>query len=94
MIAVRFKLPAPVGYLAAGILIGPATPGFVADVALANQLAEIGEMLPTFGVGLHLSLNDLLAVRAIALHGAADRGRHRDGPWRGSADGTTVNICR
>jgi CPA2 family monovalent cation:H+ antiporter-2 len=59
-----------VGYLLAGILIGPATPGFVADVALAGQLAEIGVMLLMFGVGLHFSLDDLLAVRKIALPGA------------------------
>ncbi|MES2318613.1 MAG: YbaL family putative K(+) efflux transporter [Pseudomonadota bacterium] len=70
MLAVRLKLPALVGYLAAGILIGPATPGFVADVALAGQLAEIGVMLLMFGVGLHFSLDDLLEVRAIALPGA------------------------
>lgn len=70
MIAVRCKLPALVGYLFAGILIGPATPGFVADVALAGQLAEIGVMLLMFGVGLHFSLDDLLEVRAIALPGA------------------------
>ncbi len=70
MLAVRLKLPALVGYLAAGILIGPATPGIVADVALAGQLAEIGVMLLMFGVGLHFSLGDLLKVRAIALPGA------------------------
>ncbi len=70
MIAVRFKLPALVGYLAAGVLIGPATPGFVADVELAQQLAEIGVMLLMFGVGLHFSLKDLMEVRKIALPGA------------------------
>ncbi len=70
-IAVRFfKLPALVGYLIAGILIGPATPGFVADVHLAQQLAEIGVMLLMFGVGLHFSLDDLLSVKRIALPGA------------------------
>ena len=69
-IAVRLKLPALVGYLVAGIIIGPATPGFVADVDLAGQLAEIGVMLLMFGVGLHFSLDDLLAVRKIALPGA------------------------
>ncbi|WP_348700421.1 YbaL family putative K(+) efflux transporter [Duganella fentianensis] len=69
-IAVRMKLPALVGYLAAGIIIGPATPGFVADTALASQLAEIGVMLMMFGVGLHFSLDDLWAVRKIALPGA------------------------
>jgi CPA2 family monovalent cation:H+ antiporter-2 len=69
-IAVRLKLPALVGYLFAEILIGPATPGFVADAALSSQLAEIGVMLLMFGVGLHFSVEDLLAVRHIALPGA------------------------
>jgi CPA2 family monovalent cation:H+ antiporter-2 len=69
-VAARLKLPALVGYLIAGVLIGPATPGFVADLGLAAQLAEIGVMLLMFGVGLHLSLDDLLAVRRIALPGA------------------------
>ncbi|WP_028103283.1 YbaL family putative K(+) efflux transporter [Pseudoduganella violaceinigra] len=69
-IATRLKLPALVGYLAAGILIGPATPGFVADTALAGQLAEIGVMLMMFGVGLHFSLDDLWEVRKVALPGA------------------------
>jgi monovalent cation:H+ antiporter-2, CPA2 family len=70
LIAVRLKLPALVGYLVAGILIGPATPGFVADMKLASQLAEIGVMLLMFGVGLHFSLRDLLEVRRIAVPGA------------------------
>ena len=69
-LAARIKLPALVGYLIAGILIGPATPGFVADIELSSQLAEIGVMLLMFGVGLHFSLDDLLAVRRIALPGA------------------------
>lgn len=69
-IAVRLKLPVLVGYLAAGIAIGPATPGFVADLELSSQLAEIGVMLLMFGVGLHFSLDDLLAVHRIALPGA------------------------
>ena len=69
-IAVRLKLPALVGYLIAGVIIGPATPGFVADLELSRQLAEIGVMLLMFGVGLHFSLDDLLAVRRIALPGA------------------------
>lgn len=68
--AVRLKMPPLVGYLIAGIVIGPATPGFVADVELAGQLAEIGVMLLMFGVGLHLSLDDLLSVRRIAVPGA------------------------
>jgi len=70
LLAARLKLPPLVGYLVAGIIIGPATPGFVADVGLSAQLAEIGVMLLMFGVGLHFSLEDLLAVRRIALPGA------------------------
>ncbi len=69
-IAERVKVPALVGYLVAGILIGPATPGFVADVHIASQLSEIGIMLLMFGVGLHFSPDDLLAVRRIAVPGA------------------------
>jgi CPA2 family monovalent cation:H+ antiporter-2 len=69
-IAVRIRLPALVGYLVAGILIGPFTPGFVANTALAGQLAEIGVILLMFGVGLHFSLDDLLSVKKIALPGA------------------------
>ena len=69
-VASRLKLPALVGYLLAGIVIGPHSPGFVADVNLAMQLAEIGVMLLMFGVGLHFSLDDLIAVRRIAVPGA------------------------
>ena len=69
-LAARLKLPALVGYLVAGIAIGPATPGFVADAQIASQLAEIGVMLLMFGVGLHFSIDDLLAVRKVALPGA------------------------
>lgn len=68
--AARLRLPALVGYLLAGIVIGPYTPGFVADTQLAAELAEIGVMLLMFGVGLHFSLGDLLAVRKIAIPGA------------------------
>jgi len=68
--AARVRLPPLVGYLVAGIIIGPATPGFVADVELTGQLAEIGVMLMMFGVGLHFSIQDLLAVRSIAVPGA------------------------
>ena len=68
--AARLKVPPLVGYLFAGVLIGPATPGFVADVDLAGQLAEIGVMLLMLGVGLHFSLKDLLAVKRIAIPGA------------------------
>jgi CPA2 family monovalent cation:H+ antiporter-2 len=70
LIAERLKLPALVGYLVAGILIGPTTPGFVADVNIAAQLSEIGVMLLMFGVGLHFSVRDLLAVKRIAVPGA------------------------
>jgi CPA2 family monovalent cation:H+ antiporter-2 len=69
-VAERLRLPALVGYLLAGIVIGPSTPGFVADVGIAAQLAEIGVMLLMFGVGLHFSVDDLLAVRRIAVPGA------------------------
>ncbi|UXI66253.1 YbaL family putative K(+) efflux transporter [Tahibacter amnicola] len=70
LLAVRVRLPAIVGYLVAGILIGPYTPGMVADAAIAAELAEIGVMLLMFGVGLHFSLGDLISVRKIALPGA------------------------
>ena len=76
--AARLKVPPLVGYLLAGIAVGPHTPGFVADVALATQLAEIGVMLLMFGVGLHFSLGDLLAVRRIAIPSA-----NRPAPYRG-----------
>jgi CPA2 family monovalent cation:H+ antiporter-2 len=69
-IAIRLRMPPLVGYLLAGILISPTTPGFVADIGLAGQLAEIGVMLLMFGVGLHFSLDDLMAVRGIAVPGA------------------------
>ena len=69
-IAQRFRVPPLVGYLLAGILTGPHTPGFVADQKLATELAEMGVILLMFGVGLHFSLKDLLSVRAIALPGA------------------------
>ena len=68
--AERLKIPALVGYLLAGVIIGPSTPGFIADVEIASQLAEIGVMLLMFGVGLHFSIDDLLAVKRIAVPGA------------------------
>ncbi|MDV2984760.1 UNVERIFIED_CONTAM: YbaL family putative K(+) efflux transporter [Methylobacteriaceae bacterium AG10] len=70
MLAQKIRLPPLVGYLVAGIAIGPFTPGFVGDPALASQLAELGVILLMFGVGLHFSIGDLLAVRTIALPGA------------------------
>src|SRR6476659_6603178 len=66
----RAGAPPLVGYLLAGILIGPATPGYVADMALTSELAEIGVMLMMFGVGLHFSIPDLMAVQRIAIPGA------------------------
>ena len=68
--AQRLRLPPLVGYLLAGIALGPFTPGIVADQGIANQLAEIGIILLMFGVGLHFSLDDLLSVRAVAVPGA------------------------
>ena len=69
-IAHRLRLPPLVGYLVAGIFVGPHTPGFIADQTLAPELAEIGVILLMFGVGLHFSLKDLMSVRFIALPGA------------------------
>jgi CPA2 family monovalent cation:H+ antiporter-2 len=69
-VAQRLRLPPLVGYLLAGVAVGPFTPGFVADAHLAGELAEIGVILLMFGVGLHFSIKDLLAVRRIALPGA------------------------
>jgi CPA2 family monovalent cation:H+ antiporter-2 len=69
-VAHKVKLPPLVGYLLAGIVIGPFTPGYVADQNLASQLAEIGVILLMFGVGLHFSLEDLLSVKKIAIPGA------------------------
>lgn len=70
LLALQLRLPPLVGYLLAGVLIGPFTPGFVGDAQLASQLAEIGVIMLMFGVGLHFSIADLLAVRGIALPGA------------------------
>src|SRR4029078_3895885 len=70
LVAVRLRLPPLVGYLLAGIVVGPFTPGFVADAHLAPQLAEIGVILLMFGVGTHFSIRDLIAVRGVALPGA------------------------
>jgi K+:H+ antiporter len=70
LVAHRLRLPPLVGYLLAGVALGPFTPGFVGDANLASQLAEIGVILLMFGVGLHFSIKDLMAVRAIAIPGA------------------------
>ncbi|MDP2358232.1 MAG: YbaL family putative K(+) efflux transporter [Beijerinckiaceae bacterium] len=69
-LAQKLKLPTIAGYLLAGVVIGPFTPGYVADQKLANELAELGVILLMFGVGLHFSLKDLLAVRVVAVPGA------------------------
>ncbi|WP_213993374.1 YbaL family putative K(+) efflux transporter [Sodalis sp. dw_96] len=70
ILANRFRISPLVGYLAAGVLVGPHTPGFVADTSLAPELAELGVILLMFGVGLHFSLKDLMAVKSIAIPGA------------------------
>ena len=70
LLAQRLKLPLIAGYLLAGVVIGPFTPGFVADMGLASELAELGVILLMFGVGLHFSPRDLMAVKAIAVPGA------------------------
>src|SRR3979411_89951 len=69
-IANRLRISLLVGYLLAGVAVGPFTPGFIADQHLAPQLAEIGVILLMFGVGLHFSPKDLLAVRRIVIPGA------------------------
>ena len=69
-LASRLRLPPLVGYLVAGVIISPNTPGIVADINLANQLAELGVMFLMFGVGMHFSIADLNAVKRIAVPGA------------------------
>ncbi|KQX19986.1 MULTISPECIES: YbaL family putative K(+) efflux transporter [unclassified Sphingomonas] len=69
-LAQRLRIPPLVGYLMAGVAVGPFTPGYVADQHLANELAELGVILLMFGVGLHFSVRDLMAVRKIAIPGA------------------------
>ena len=70
LVAQRLRISPLAGYLLAGVVVGPFTPGYVADQALARELAELGVILLMFGVGLHFSLKDLLSVRAIAVPGA------------------------
>lgn len=73
ILAVRLRMPPIIGYLVGGMVIGPFTPGYVADAELATQLAEIGVILLMFGVGIHFSPGDLLAVRGIAIPGAIEQ---------------------
>ena len=70
LLANKLRLPTLLGYLLTGVMVGPATPGLVVDLALSQQLAEVGIILLMFGVGLHFSLSDLLQVRRMALPGA------------------------
>ncbi|MEA2612514.1 MAG: monovalent cation:H+ antiporter-2, family, partial [Chloroflexota bacterium] len=70
LIARHVRLPAIVGYIVAGVVIGPFTPGLLADTDIALELAELGVILLMFGVGIHFSIRDLLAVRSIAVPGA------------------------
>jgi predicted Kef-type K+ transport protein len=84
-VAQRLKISPLVGYLLAGVVIGLFTPGFAADQHIADQLAEIGVILPMFGVGLHFSLSDLLSVRAIAIPDAFE-GRRAGAQAQSRAD--------
>src|SRR5258706_2991723 len=70
IITQKLRLSPIVGYLLAGIAIGPHTPGFIGNLAIAQQLSEVGVILLMFGVGLHFHLDDLLAVRNVAIPGA------------------------
>ncbi|XHI63951.1 Glutathione-regulated potassium-efflux system protein KefB [Xanthomonas euvesicatoria] len=89
-LAQKVKLSPLVGYLLAGVCVGPFTPGFVADQTIANQLSELGVMLLMFGVGLHFSLDDLMEVKWIAVPGALAHWRRSwwppcsAGRWRGA----------
>ena len=97
----RLGLSPIVGYLLAGVAIGPNTPGFVADAALAEQLAEVGVILLMFGVGLQLHLEELLAVRRVAVPGAAAGiaaatllGALRRGRWAGTGRPRSCSASR
>ena len=81
VVARRLGLPTIVGYLLAGIAIGPFTPGFVGDTETISQLAELGVIFLMFGVGLHFSLNDLWKVRTVAIPGAIGQMVQPDRRW-------------
>ena len=90
-VATRARLPALVGYLLTGVVIGPFTPGFVADAAMASQLAEIGVMLQMFGVGLHFSLGDCWPFARLPCGGRWCRSwwqPHSARRWHRGGDGT------
>lgn len=87
MIANKLRISPLVGYLLAGVLAGPFTPGFVADTKLAPELAELGVILLMFGVGLHFSLKDLMAVKSIAIPGAIAQDRGGDAAGHGAFGG-------
>ena len=93
MIANKLRISPLVGYLLAGVLAGPFTPGFVADTKLAPELAELGVILLMFGVGLHFSLKDLMAVKSIAIPGAIapDSGGNAAGHGAFSGDGLVAD---
>jgi CPA2 family monovalent cation:H+ antiporter-2 len=97
----RLGLSTIVGYLIAGIAVGPYTPGFVADAQVASRLAEIGVILLMFSVGMHFDLADLLRVRQVAVPGAIAQSAGRAWPagrWRARSDGATsqarCSACR
>ena len=90
----RLGLSPIVGYLLAGTLVGPYTPGFVADAALAEQLAEIGVILLMFGVGLQFHVEELLAVRRVAIPGAVAQSARRDRARRRARAGVRLGRGR
>jgi CPA2 family monovalent cation:H+ antiporter-2 len=101
LIANRLRVAPIAGFLAAGIVVGPFTPGFVADAHLAPELAELGVILLMFGVGLHFSVADLMAVRRIALPGAVVQivvatalGAALGGSWAGASGPAWSSGCR
>ena len=100
MVAHRLRVSPLVGYLLAGVAVGPFTPGFVADQEVANEFAELGVILLMFGVGLHFSVADLLAVRRVAVPGAPSQmGRHTVGDgvigrWAGRSAPASFSACR
>ena len=93
-LAKRIGLPTIVGYIVAGVVLGPFTPGFIADTAIAVELADIGIILLMFGVGIHFSIRDLAAVRSIAIPGRPGPDRRRDPARRRARDGARLGHRR